>query len=137
MLLLKRTWKVFQISNKREIVNVKGGFFQNLNFHYLLFFFNSVILGGYRNISNVLTITTKIDRKSEGLVEYAKSNGLWNGSVSILQCWQLLFKISTVTKKCKLFYKSTFSHKSQAYFEKQKSRNNFRYKILCLNKPKN
>ncbi|KAJ8921007.1 hypothetical protein NQ315_015803 [Exocentrus adspersus] len=37
------------------------------------------VTGGYRNISNVLTITTTIDRKSEGLDDYAKSKGLWNG----------------------------------------------------------
>lgn len=37
--------------------------------------------GGYRNISNALTITTKLDRKSEGLEEYAKSKGLWDGQV--------------------------------------------------------
>lgn len=39
------------------------------------------ITGGFRNISNILTITTKIDRKSDGLEEYAKSKGLWDGQV--------------------------------------------------------
>ncbi|XP_022904709.2 secernin-3 [Onthophagus taurus] len=37
------------------------------------------IKSGYRNISNVLTITTKFDKHSDGLFEYAKSKGLWNG----------------------------------------------------------
>nr|XP_023018762.1 secernin-3-like [Leptinotarsa decemlineata] len=37
------------------------------------------ISAGYRNISNALTITTKIDRHSKGLLEYAKSKGLWDG----------------------------------------------------------
>ncbi|KAJ8981093.1 hypothetical protein NQ317_005490 [Molorchus minor] len=40
--------------------------------------------GGYRNISNVLTITTGIDRKSDGLEDYAKSKGLWDGQVSVM-----------------------------------------------------
>lgn len=40
------------------------------------------VLGGFRNISNGYTITTKIDRKSDGLEEYAKSKGLWSGEVS-------------------------------------------------------
>lgn len=35
---------------------------------------------GYRNISNVLTITTHIDKKSEELLEYAKASGLWDGN---------------------------------------------------------
>ncbi|CAG9853915.1 unnamed protein product [Phyllotreta striolata] len=34
---------------------------------------------GFRNISNAITITTKIDRHSNGIQEYAKSQGLWNG----------------------------------------------------------
>ncbi|XP_060517095.1 secernin-3 [Cylas formicarius] len=37
------------------------------------------ITSGYRNISNVLSITTKIDKKSDGLEEYAKLKSLWNG----------------------------------------------------------
>ncbi|XP_017785408.1 PREDICTED: secernin-3 isoform X2 [Nicrophorus vespilloides] len=37
------------------------------------------ITSGYRNISNGLTITTKIDKHSDGLIEYAKEKGLWNG----------------------------------------------------------
>ncbi|XP_018574937.1 secernin-3 [Anoplophora glabripennis] len=37
------------------------------------------VTSGYRNISNVLTITTKIDKKSDGLEDYAKSKGLWDG----------------------------------------------------------
>lgn len=40
--------------------------------------------GGYRNISNLLTITTKIDKKSDGILEYAKSKGFWNGEVGII-----------------------------------------------------
>lgn len=35
---------------------------------------------GFCNISNVLTITTEIDRKSDGLLEYAQLKGLWDGS---------------------------------------------------------
>lgn len=35
---------------------------------------------GYRNISNVLTITTNIDKKSEDLLEYAKAHGFWDGN---------------------------------------------------------
>ncbi|KAF2880622.1 hypothetical protein ILUMI_25562 [Ignelater luminosus] len=38
------------------------------------------VTNGYRNISNVLTITTKIDRKADGLLDYAKSKGLWDGN---------------------------------------------------------
>lgn len=38
------------------------------------------ITSGLRNISNVLTITTKIDRKSQGIEEYAKSKNLWDGN---------------------------------------------------------
>lgn len=30
----------------------------------------------------MLTITTKFDRSSEGLLDYAKSKGLWNGEVN-------------------------------------------------------
>lgn len=37
------------------------------------------INSGYRNISNAITISTKIDRHSDGIHEYAKSKGLWNG----------------------------------------------------------
>lgn len=36
---------------------------------------------GYRNISNGLTITTKIDKHSEGLHEKAKMMGLWDKQV--------------------------------------------------------
>lgn len=39
------------------------------------------VTSGSRNISNVLTISTKIDRKSEGIEEYAKAKGLWDGQV--------------------------------------------------------
>ncbi|KAM9549573.1 secernin-3 [Guaruba guarouba] len=35
--------------------------------------------GGVRNISNQLSITTKIDREHPGLREYAKSKGWWDG----------------------------------------------------------
>ncbi|NXM24261.1 SCRN3 protein, partial [Oxyruncus cristatus] len=35
--------------------------------------------GGVRNISNQLSITTKIDREHPKLKEYAKSNGWWDG----------------------------------------------------------
>ncbi|XP_050307016.1 secernin-3 [Anthonomus grandis grandis] len=38
------------------------------------------ITSGFRNISNLLTITTKIDKKSQGLEEYAKNKGLWDGN---------------------------------------------------------
>lgn len=38
------------------------------------------ITSGFRNISNILTITTKIDRKSKGIEEYAKSKNLWDGA---------------------------------------------------------
>lgn len=36
--------------------------------------------GGHRNISNALTIGTKIDRASEGVKEAAKEAGWWDGS---------------------------------------------------------
>lgn len=36
--------------------------------------------GGFRNISNNLTITTKIDMSSANLKEEAKKKGWWNGS---------------------------------------------------------
>ena len=35
--------------------------------------------GGYRNISNELSIGTVIDRKSRGLEEYARDQGWWDG----------------------------------------------------------
>lgn len=38
------------------------------------------VTSGCRNISNVLTITTRIDKKSDGLFEYAKDKGLWDGN---------------------------------------------------------
>lgn len=41
------------------------------------------MVAGFCNISNVLTITTEIDRKSDGLLEYAQLKGLWDGSVGI------------------------------------------------------
>ncbi|XP_045458321.1 secernin-3 [Melitaea cinxia] len=37
------------------------------------------ITSGYRNISNGLTIKTKIDKHSEGLFEKAKGMGVWDG----------------------------------------------------------
>ncbi|KAG5896878.1 hypothetical protein JTB14_033519 [Gonioctena quinquepunctata] len=37
------------------------------------------VSSGYRNISNDITITTKFDRHSCGLQQYAKSKGLWDG----------------------------------------------------------
>lgn len=36
--------------------------------------------GGYRNISNELSIGTKIDRMSDGLASAAQEKGLWDGS---------------------------------------------------------
>lgn len=36
---------------------------------------------GYRNISNGLTIGTKIDKHSQGLLEKAKGMGVWDGQV--------------------------------------------------------
>lgn len=41
------------------------------------------IASGYRNISNGLTITTKIDKHSDNLMEKAKHMGLWSGQVGI------------------------------------------------------
>ncbi|KAF5296278.1 hypothetical protein FQR65_LT10273 [Abscondita terminalis] len=38
------------------------------------------VTSGHRNISNILTITTRIDKKSDGLLEYAMEKGLWDGS---------------------------------------------------------
>lgn len=38
------------------------------------------ITSGYRNISNCLSIQTKIDRESSGLRKLATDKGLWNGS---------------------------------------------------------
>ena len=38
------------------------------------------LTGGYRNISNALSIGTKIDRMSEGLPAVAQEKGLWDGS---------------------------------------------------------
>ena len=35
---------------------------------------------GYRNISNALSIGTKIDKMSDGLKELAQEKGLWDGS---------------------------------------------------------
>ncbi|CAG9768256.1 unnamed protein product [Ceutorhynchus assimilis] len=37
------------------------------------------ITSGFRNITNALSITTKIDKKSEGIEDYAKSKNLWDG----------------------------------------------------------
>lgn len=39
------------------------------------------VTSGFKNISNELTITTKFDRKSDGLLEYTKEKGLWDGEV--------------------------------------------------------
>ena len=36
-------------------------------------------LGPYRNISNELSIETKLDRKSSGLEHYALEQGWWHG----------------------------------------------------------
>lgn len=45
---------------------------------------------GYRNISNCLSITTKIDKHSEGLKEKALNMGLWDGQVKqIFPYWTL------------------------------------------------
>lgn len=38
-----------------------------------------IISDGYRHISNKLTITSSIDKKSEGLEDFAISKGLWDG----------------------------------------------------------
>ena len=38
------------------------------------------VAGGVRNISNQLSIGTKIDKMSEGLQDYAKSKGYWDGN---------------------------------------------------------
>lgn len=40
---------------------------------------------GYRNISNGLTIGTKIDKHSQGLLEKAKGMGVWDGQVLVIQ----------------------------------------------------
>lgn len=39
------------------------------------------LTSGYRNISNGLTITTKIDKHSDNLHAKAKGMGLWDGQV--------------------------------------------------------
>ena len=39
-----------------------------------------IIAGGVRNISNQLSIGTKIDKMSEGLQDHAKSKGFWDGN---------------------------------------------------------
>jgi hypothetical protein len=44
----------------------------------LLFF----LVAGCRNISNALSIGTKIDRSSAELKEVAQKHGLWDGQVS-------------------------------------------------------
>lgn len=49
------------------------------------------ITSGYRNISNGLTIKTKIDKHSEGLLEKAEGMGLWDGKVC---CTLLCFKVN-------------------------------------------
>lgn len=46
---------------------------------YLKNSFCNLQTGGVRNISNQLSITTKIDREHPELKEYAKSNGWWDG----------------------------------------------------------
>nr|CAI5827513.1 unnamed protein product [Callosobruchus analis] len=51
------------------------------------------VTSGYRNISNVLTITTQIDKKSAGIEEYVKSKGLWNGDVSFF--WLIYVVVQT------------------------------------------
>ncbi|ROT85330.1 Secernin-2, partial [Penaeus vannamei] len=38
------------------------------------------VKSGYRNISNALSIGTKIDKMSEGLKELAQEKGWWDGS---------------------------------------------------------
>lgn len=39
---------------------------------------------GYRNISNGLTIGTKIDKHSQGLLQKATRMGLWDGQVILI-----------------------------------------------------
>lgn len=53
------------------------------------------ITNGYRNISNGLTIKTKIDKHSEGLFEKAKGMGAWDGKVKIFTylLYYLIFNI--------------------------------------------
>lgn len=41
------------------------------------------VTSGYRNISNGLTIATKIDKHSSNLMEKAKRLGLWDGQVHL------------------------------------------------------
>lgn len=43
-----------------------------------LFFYSS--LGGYRNISNQYSITTKIDKEHPEMREYARGQGWWDGA---------------------------------------------------------
>lgn len=39
------------------------------------------VTSGFKNISNELTITTKFDRHSDGLLDYVKEKDLWDGEV--------------------------------------------------------
>lgn len=64
------------------------------------------IESGYRNISNGLTITTKIDKQSENLPEKAKRMGLWDGQVCTNR--QLGFLL--------YFFNVTFLYKHILYF---------------------
>ena len=39
-----------------------------------------IVVEGVRNISNQLSIGTKIDKMSDGLQDHAKSKGFWDGN---------------------------------------------------------
>ena len=46
----------------------------------MLFDYLIIFAEGYRNISNALSIGTKIDAMSAGLKDYAKEKGYWDGN---------------------------------------------------------
>lgn len=53
----------------------------SINAIYLFIYF---FAEGFCNISNNLTITTKIDKMSDAVKSYATENNLWNGEVNII-----------------------------------------------------
>lgn len=58
-----------------------------------VFLFLLFLVAGCRNISNALSIGTKIDRSSADLKEVAQKHGFWDGQVSATMFFQDSFCI--------------------------------------------
>jgi len=53
------------------------------------------LVAGCRNISNALSIGTKIDRSSADLKEVAEKHGFWDGEVSAIMIFENLLYVRT------------------------------------------